>query len=70
MNKNIVQNTLVVLALTALATSPAMAQTVDTTFVTAMEASIIAVVSAIGGALLTAGGVAVAFKWGKGALFG
>jgi len=50
--------------------APASAQTVDTTFVTAMQAGIIAVVSAIGGALLASGGVAVAFKWGKGMLFG
>lgn len=43
---------------------------IDTTFVSAMQTDIVGVVTAIGGALLIAGGTAVAFKWGKGALFG
>lgn len=35
-----------------------------------MQADIISAVTAIGTALLIAGGVAVAYKWAKGALFG
>ena len=60
---------LAVVALSALSTLPAHAQ-IDSSFVTTMQADIIGIVTAIGSALLVAGGVAVAFKWGKGALFG
>jgi len=62
--------TLTALAIvTVLSINPAMAQ-VDTTFVTQMQTDITTIVTAIGSALLIAGGIAVAFKWGKGALFG
>lgn len=66
--KKFYRNSLVLLPASLLAT-PAFAA-IDTTFVDAMQADIISVVTAIGAALLIAGGVAVAYKWGKGALFG
>jgi hypothetical protein len=56
-------------ALLSLLASPAHAA-IDTAFVAAMQTDITSVVTAIGGALLVVGGVAVAFKWGKAALFG
>ncbi len=56
-------------ALSALYGTTAMAA-IDTSFVDTMQADITTVVTAIGTAMLICGGIAVSFKWGRGAIFG
>ena len=61
---------LAVFSAITLVSLPAFSQTIDTSFVADMELNIVTIVGAIGTSLLLAGGLAVAYKWGKGALFG
>lgn len=55
--------------LSAAVSAPAFAQ-VDTSFIAAMSTDITTVITGIGTALLAAAGLTVAYKWGKGFLFG
>lgn len=57
-------------ALTLPTLSQAAAVPVSTTDVLAQLAEINVATAAVGGAMLVAAGIAVAFKWGKAAIFG